>query len=145
MTKSALILCLLLTAVASNGSIYAAEAPYDAATKTALQTVIRHQLEAFRNNDGRAAESFAAPDIQAQFASPHEFMSMVQRSYAALIDPRSTIFTDTVPSPYGPLQKMTVVAKDGSVWTAIYSFEQVDGQWRITGCGLGHEADQEDI
>ena len=70
---------------------------------------------------------------------------MVKKDYGALIHPRSTQFAGVADSPHGPLQKMTVVAADGTVWSAIYSFEKVEGTWRITGCGLAKDETQQAI
>ena len=118
---------------------------YDAQTKTALQTAVSKQIEALGRGDGAAAEAFAAPAIRSQFPDPAKFLDMVKEHYAALIKPKSTTFTGVEPSPHGPLQKMTVVAADGTVWSAIYAFEQVEGEWRITGCALEEDKNQQAI
>ncbi len=118
---------------------------YDAGTKTALQNVISKQLEALGRNDGAAAEAFAAPGIRSQFPDPAKFFGMVKDHYGALIKPKSTTFNGVEESPHGPLQKMTVVAADGTVWSAIYAFEKVDGEWRISGCALEEDKNQQAI
>ncbi len=122
-----------------------ADEPYDAATKSAIQTVITHQLDAFAHDDPKGAEAFASPAIQNRFPEPTQFFDMVKKNYGALLHPKSTQFGEIAPSPHGPLQKMIVVAADGTVWNAIYSFEQVEGSWRITGCGLEKVEGQQDI
>lgn len=118
---------------------------YDAKTAAALQSVITRQIEALARGDGAAAEAFAAPGIRARFPDPAGFLGMVRAHYGALIHPRSTQFAVVTSSPQGPLQKMTVVSADGTVWTAIYSFTQVGGDWRITGCALEKDDDQQAI
>ena len=125
--------------------VFAEDTTLDAATKTAIQGVITHQLDAFAHDDPKGAESFAAPAIQSRFPEPDQFLDMVKKNYGALIHVKSTQFGEVSPSPHGPLQKMTIVAADGTVWTAIYSFEQVEGSWRITGCGLEKVEGQQDI
>jgi hypothetical protein len=117
----------------------------DAATKAALQNVITRQLDAFEHDNARSAEAFAAPSIQERFPEPSAFLDMVKEHYSQLIHPKSTTFGEVAPSPHGPLQKMTIVAADGTVWTAIYSFEQANGEWRISGCGLEKAEGQQDI
>ena len=119
--------------------------PYDAATRSAIQGVIAKQLDAFGHADAKGAEAFAAPSIQDRFPEPAEFYAMVKENYGALINPKSTSFGETTPSPHGPLQKVTVVAADGTVWTAIYALEQVNGEWRIDACGLERDEGQQDI
>ena len=123
----------------------AAAEDYDAGTRTALQNVISKQLEALGRNDGAAAEAFAAPGIRSQFPDPAKFYGMVKDHYGALIKPKSTTFNGVEDSPHGPLQKMTVVAADGTVWSAIYAFEKVDGEWRISGCALEEDKNQQAI
>lgn len=108
----------------------------DAATRANLQSIITQQLDALGRDDATAAESFAAPGIKLRWPDPKDFAAMVRQSYAPLINPRSTHFDETDANGVGPLQKMTIIDHDGSAWTAVYSFEQVDGQWRINGCIL---------
>ena len=121
------------------------DATLDAATKTEIQAVITKQLDAIRHDDAEGAETFAAPSIKQQFGEPSKFLEMVKEHYAALVNPKTTSFGETASSPHGPLQKVTVVAADGTVWTAVYSFERVDGAWRITGVGLAKDEGQQDI
>lgn len=108
-----------------------APSPADAA---AIHDVISKQLDAFNAGDGATAESFASPGIRDKFPSPDAFMSMVKNAYGALIKPRSTHFDDITQTPLGVVQKVTFVASDGQVWTAAYTMQLVDGQWRISGC-----------
>ena len=140
---------LRIAAIAVSAALLSAGAAraegYDAATKTALQTIIARQLEALGRNDGAAAEAFAAPGIRSQFPDPAKFFGMVKDHYGALIKPKSTTFNGVEDSPHGPLQKVTVVAADGTVWSAIYSFEKVDGEWRISGCALEEDKNQQAI
>ena len=117
----------------------------DAQTKAEIQSVITKQLDAIAHDDAKGAEEFAAPGIREKFPEPSKFLDMVKSSYGALIHPKSTQFTQTAESPHGPLQEMTIVAADGTVWSAIYSFQKVDGAWRITGCGLQKDDSQRDI
>jgi hypothetical protein len=126
------------------GPVSAADG-FDDATRAAIQGVISHQLDAFSQNDPKSAESFAAPAIQSRFPEPAAFFEMVKRNYGALVKPKSTQFGEMTSSPHGPLQKMTIVAADGSVWTAVYALQQVDGHWRISGCGLMKVEGQQDI
>ena len=105
--------------------------------------VIKQQMDAFARGDGTAAEAFAAPAIRDRFPSPTQFLDMVRTHYGALVQPRSTQFGPLEQSPNGPLQKVTVVAADGTVWAAIYSFTQVEGEWRITGCVLTKDETQQ--
>lgn len=111
----------------------------DKATQDSLQQIISQQLEAFAHDDAEKAESFAAPGIKSKFPDPKDFVAMVHQSYAPLFQPRSTHFDKTGTTAAGPLQSVTIVDRDGGAWTAVYTFEQVDGQWRISGCALVKE------
>jgi hypothetical protein len=121
-----------------------ASGPYDAATKSELQALITKQLDAFSREDASAAESYATPQFRDKYPDPASFFAMVKEHYAPLMKPRSTHFEDISDSPHGPLQKMTVVAADGTVWTAVYIFQRISGEWRISGCGLMKQ-DSQDI
>ncbi|MCX8254679.1 Head assembly protein [Beijerinckiaceae bacterium RH AL1] len=114
----------------------AADGDVDEATKAAIQHIITGQLDALEHEDGDKAESFAADGIRQKFPNGPAFLAMVHQHYAALIHPKRTTFGAVDASPHGPLQTVTVVAADGTIWTAIYSFEQTGGAWRITGCSL---------
>lgn len=111
----------------------------DKATQDTLQQIIAQQLDAFAHEDAEKAESFAAPGIRAKFPDPKDFVAMVHQSYAPLFQPRSTHFEKSGSTATGPLQSVTIVDHEGSAWTAVYTFEQVDGQWRISGCALVKE------
>ena len=111
-----------------------ADALPDPASQSAIQSVISQQLDAFRKEDGVAAEAFAAPTIREKFPDPSGFMSMVKQSYGALVRPKTTAFGPIEQTPLGLVQKLTVVDTNGQVWTAAYTMTQVDGQWRISGC-----------
>lgn len=122
-----------------------ADPSVDPATRTAIQEVITKQLQAFAKDDAAGAEAFASKGIQQKFPEPAKFLAMVKTGYAALIRPKSTQFGETTASPHGPIQKMMVVAADGTVWTATYVMEAADGGWRIVGCGLEKVEGQQDI
>jgi Domain of unknown function (DUF4864) len=111
-----------------------ADEPPSSADEGAIHDVISKQLEAFSAGNGAAAEAFATPGIQEKFSGPDSFMGMVRNAYSALIRPRSKHFDSLAQTPLGLVQKMTIIAADGQVWTAAYTMTLVDGQWRISGC-----------
>lgn len=133
--------CLLTAALMAAAAARPAAAAddLDKATQDTLQQIISQQLDAFAHEDAEKAESFAAPGIKSKFPDPKDFVAMVHQSYGALFQPRSTHFDKAGTSAMGPLQSVTIVDHDGAAWTAVYTFEQVDGQWRINGCALVKE------
>jgi hypothetical protein len=136
---------LLASNVLAAGFAARADEPeaFDVQTRGALRDVITKQLAAFGRDDGTEAEKFASPALREKFPDPAGFLDMVKENYAPLVKPRSTHFEETSDSPHGPLQKMTVVASDGTVWTVVYAFERVDGEWRISGCGIMKQESQD--
>ena len=114
-------------------------AEVDKATQDKLQSIITQQIDAFGRDDAAVAQSFAAPGIKDKFPDAKDFNAMVHRSYAPLIHPKSTRFDATGQAGAGAAQTVTIVDADGQAWTALYSFEQIDGQWRINGCVLVKE------
>ncbi len=141
-------LCAVILSVGLAGSPAAADSPaagtvQPSSMRDELQSIITRQLAAFGREDAVEAESFASPQLRDRFPDPSGFLAMVKENYGALVKPRSTHFGETSDSPHGPLQKVTVVASDGTVWTAIYIFERVEGGWRISGCGLIKQESQD--
>ena len=139
-----ILVTILSMACLAVGPLRADEA-FDPPTRAAIRSVITRQLEAISRDDGNAAEGFASQGIRDKFKDGPAFMTMVHKNYAALVHPKSTAFGATEASPHGPLQTVTIVADDGTIWTAVYSFEQADGAWRITGCSLQRVEGQQDI
>ncbi len=114
----------------------AASAQADA-DRTAIQQVIRSQLDAFQHDDARGAFGFATPTLQAEFGTPETFMRMVRTAYAPVYRPQSVAFTALVPAPTGVVQTVTLVGPDGLSYSADYTMQkQPNGTWRIGGCIL---------
>lgn len=139
------IFVTILTVLCLAAGPLRADDAFDAPTRAAIRSVITKQLEAISRDDGTAAEDFASQGIRDKFKDGPAFMAMVHEHYAALVHPKSTAFGAIEASPNGPLQSVTIVADDGTIWTAVYSFEQADGAWRITGCSLQRVEGQQDI
>ncbi len=108
----------------------------DAAAGKDFQAIIAAQIDAFGRGDAATGYSFASPGIQAKFPDAGQFLAMVRQSYPPLFHPRSTHFDAAGATALGPMQSVTIVDSNGVAWTAVYTFEQVDGKWKITGCSL---------
>jgi hypothetical protein len=105
--------------------------------RTAIQSMISSQIEAFRRDDGVAAYSFASPMIQELFPTVEQFMAMVRGQYQPVYRPQSVTFGEIVATDTGYLQKVYLVGPDGQNYVAVYSMlRQPDGSWRINGCAL---------
>lgn len=116
----------------------AAEGPVlGAAERAAIRSVVESQMAAFRRDDGVAAFSYAAPDIQAKFGTPETFMDMVRTGYAAVYRPRDVEFLEALVDNGRIVQPVRMIGPDGEAVIALYQMEQQpDGRWRIAGVVL---------
>ena len=111
--------------------------PVAAADRAAMVGVISEQLQAFQRDDGDAAFGYAAPEIQLQFGTPENFMTMVRRGYAPVYRPRSVEFQAPERVADRHVVPVIVGAPDGHLVRALYVMRQMgDGSWRIAGCTL---------
>lgn len=114
----------------------AQEAP-DSADAAAVQQVITSQLDAFNRDDGNAAWSYAAPNIQARFQTVETFMAMVRGAYAAVYRSSSAAFGPLTGGGDHLVQEVVVTGQDGLSVLARYRLaRQDDGSWKIEGITL---------
>jgi hypothetical protein len=124
------------------GCLSVAAAAQDAASpaeRSAIQSVIAAQIDAFRHDDGAAAFGYAAPNIKSRFGTPENFLGMVRQGYQPVYHPRSYSFGVLAPQDGVLVQHVDLIGPDGEAATALYAMEQEpDGSWRIAGCMLLH-------
>lgn len=108
------------------------------ADRSAFQSIITGQIDAFQADDGARAYEFAAPMIRRIFPNPDMFMAMVRKGYPQVYRPQSYRFGEAGFSASGrPTQRITIVGPDGISYEAIYTMEQQpDGSWQINGCAI---------
>lgn len=107
------------------------------ADKQAIRSVIEKQLGAFQRDDAEAAFAQAAPNIQAIFQTPDQFMSMVRGGYQPVYRPQQVEFRDIIDIDGAPTQRVFIIGPDGAPIMALYPMErQADGTWKIGGCYL---------
>ena len=112
----------------------AAVAPPD---RAAIRSVIEHQIDAFRHDDGAAAFGDASPGIRRMFGDAATFLDMVKRGYAPVYHPRSFAFGPLTDAEGKIVQHVELVGPDGARAEALYVMErESDGTWRIDGCML---------
>ena len=112
------------------------------ADRSAIQSIIQGQVDAFKRDDGGAAFGYTSPMIREMFGTPDIFMDMVRQGYPMVYRPKLFDFAEIVTRDGRPTQKVRVVGPDGRRYTAFYPMTQLpDGTWRIDGCYL--EAAQE--
>lgn len=98
--------------------------------------VVAAQLEAFRADDGARAYSFAADSVKASFTDPETFMTMVKRGYEPVYRARDYVFGRTADTLEGRAVELLLTGPNGRDWTAVYTLEESEDGWRITGCFL---------
>lgn len=107
------------------------------ADRSAIQNVIRQQMQAFQHDDAAAAYAFAAPVIRQSFPDADQFMAMVRRGYPAVYRPRETEFSDLARRDGDLVQEVELVGPDGARILALYTMQRMpDGRWLIAACML---------
>ena len=102
-----------------------------------IQAAISAQLDAFNAGNGPEAYSYAAPNIQAIFPSPGQFMGMVQSAYDPVYHSESAVFGALKAESSGFRQEVYLTDRKGQSWVASYTLQrQPDGSMKITGCSL---------
>ena len=122
--------------------VYALVAPAGAQTlsdadKSAFQSIITQQIEAFRVGDNSKAYSFASPRVQSKFRNAAIFGQMARKGYAPVTAPERYQFGRVSDELGGPTQHVDLTGPAGKSWVALYGFErQSDNTWRISGVVL---------
>ncbi len=79
------------------------------ADRTAVQSTIEQQLQAFLADDGATAYSFAAPNIRSRFPTEDIFMEMVRQGYRPVYRPHSYTFGELKAAGGGLEQLVDIV------------------------------------
>ena len=107
------------------------------AEHAAIRGIIESQLDAFQQDDGTRAFSYASPGIRQRFGTADNFMAMVRSGYAAVYRPQEVEFLDSRVRGDIVGQAVRFVGPNGRSVIGIYTMEkQVDGTWRINGVQL---------
>jgi len=107
------------------------------ADRVAIRSVVEQQLQAFQRDDAVGAFTFASPEIQNQFQTPEQFISMVKTTYHAVYNPRSVLFEDLIEIDTSPAQEVLLLDSHGELIKAVYLMQQQPNlSWRIHGCFL---------
>lgn len=130
------VACLLL--LAAGGTAWAQ--PYYEPTKAdwnSIREVIQAQIDAFRQDKGELAFSYATPGIREQFKTAENFMRMVKTGYPAVYRPTTVAFVDTAVEEGIPIQMVQFSDSAGAVWIGVYTMQrQPDKSWKVNGCEL---------
>ena len=111
--------------------------------RKAIRDVIRAQLDAFQEDDGERAFSYASPSIRQHFGTADKFMGMVRTGYTAVYRPREVEFLTAYASDGQTKQAVRIVGPGGQGFLGIYAMErQADDSWRIDGVILLNTGDR---
>ena len=131
------IAALALSLVLFFGLALPAAAQLGDADKSAFQSIVTGQIEAFRGDNGTAAYDFASPTIRNLFPTADIFMEMVEKAYPQVYRPESFAFGPVFESKGVPVQRVFITGPDGANYVAEYTFQrQPDGSWKINGVTL---------
>lgn len=113
-------------------SVGLADSP-DESSGPEIREVIIAQIVAFASDDAEAAWQFASEDIQQQFVSPDDFMSMVRSRYPVVYRAGSIEFLSLIPHPGFMVQTLRIKGPDGRFWDSAYTLTDTEEGWRIGG------------
>lgn len=117
--------------------ISASASAFSETDRTAVQSTIEQQLNAFLADDAAAAYSFAAPNIKQIFPTQDMFMNLVRQGYPPVYRSTSHTFRELKETAAGLEQVVDIVDASGQFWTARYTLQrQPDGSWKIASCVL---------
>jgi len=102
-----------------------------------IRAIVEAQREALVAGKAEQAFGYASRGIREQFGDAQTFLSMVRRSYAALVEARDAALLDGAVIEGRVIQPMRLVLPDNTVLIALYTMEKArSGAWRIAGCIL---------
>lgn len=108
-----------------------------AADRTAIQGVIKGQLDAFKRDDAEGAYRYAAPQIKTMFPGAERFMGMVRQGYPPVYRSRSAEFSELAVRDGEVVQEVELTGPDGQSALAVYTMLRNEaGVWEIAGCAL---------
>lgn len=102
------------------------------------QSVIDHQVQAFRDHDAAAALSDAAKVFHDAYQDPAAFFTAIMTAgYQPIMESQSDSFGDyQMLAPDTVLQRVSFVGKDQTLYDAIYQMGHEEGGWRVEGVQL---------
>ena len=125
------------TLAANASAPVASGAVLSAADEKAVRAVVQAQLEAFAADDAKKAFAVAAPNIQALFRTPANFIKMVQIHYPVVYRPASVAYFKPELDGEAVVMKVQMTDAKDTPWLAVYALQRPKGKnatWRIAGC-----------
>lgn len=101
--------------------------------ETAIEGVIRDQLNALQADDFETAFTFASPAIRQLFGSPENFGAMVRNGYPMVHRPADVRFFDLTEDGTVLRQKVFIRDRAGQAHLLEYEMIATEAGWRING------------
>jgi len=125
-----LLLIVSTTSMSGDNSLQAQE-------QQEIITVIKTQLNAFKENDSITAFRQASPAIRRQLITADNYLEMVRFHYKAVFRPQQVTFLELESSEFYRIQHLMLIGPNGYSWDAYYVMERLsDGRWTIGGVHL---------
>lgn len=104
---------------------------------SAINTVIKAQLQAFRDKNISKAYNLAAPQIRNNFHNSDYFMHIVRVAYPQLLNFKTVKFPELRKIDGDAFSQIVVVQdKQGNRHQVRYLMLKIAGQWKIAGCSI---------
>ena len=113
------------------------------ADSSAVQAVIRGQIEAFKKDDAKKAFTYASLGIRQSFGDdPLTFGLMVQQQYPMVYRPKSYKFDPTLELEGNIVQGVVIEDQQGVMVRAVYLLIKEGNVWKVSGVFLSPLEDQ---
>lgn len=104
---------------------------------SAINSVIREQLVAFRDKNVSKAYDLAAPQIRSSFHNSDYFMHIIRVAYPQLLNFKNVQFPDLRKIDGNAFsQIVTVQDSQGNRHKVRYMMLKISGKWKIAGCSI---------
>ncbi len=128
----ALALVLMLAVPA-----HADESDTPDARRAAAHALLAEHLHALARDDAATAYAHLAPNLQAIFPTPGEFLDIVRSRFAPVYQPKRFEFREGFETGDHMVVPVYLVGRHDGTALAIYGLQrQENGDWRITACNL---------
>lgn len=111
------------------------QAKADTSIQEQTKAVIQAQLEAFAQDDGEKAFSYASPNIQVMFGSPAQFLDMVKKDYNVVYRPQLVQFLRFAANEEQAEHLLLMTDRNQILWNVSYRLVNTGkGGWKISSC-----------
>lgn len=104
---------------------------------TAIQKIVRQQIDALANDDALSAFALASTDTRTRIGTPDDFLQLIKKEYDPVYRHRLALFSPPQMVNGKTYQLVRLTDLDSHVWIAVYLLDRDEvGDWKIEGCQL---------